>query len=74
MAGTLTGLLGERGGLALAILRHSDHADVVVDARFQSVDCIMTSGWQDKLFRDGDALASGNHYDLVTSNGCGVEW
>lgn len=69
----LTGLLGERGGFALAVLRHSDHTDVIVDARLQSVDGIMTSRWQNQVFKDGHALPGSHHRDPVTGDGCGVE-
>ncbi len=69
----LTGLLGECGGLALAIFRHSDHTNVIVDTRFQSVDSIMTTRWQNHVFKDGYTLAGCHNRDPVTSDGCGVE-
>lgn len=69
----LTGLLGDCGGLALAILRHSDHTNVIVDTRFQSVNSIMTSRWQNHVFKDGYTLAGCHYRDPVTSDGCGVE-
>lgn len=69
----LTGLLSEGGGLALAVLRHSDHTDVVVDTRLQSVDSVLTSRGQNKVLKDGYALARCHHRDPVTGDGCGVE-
>lgn len=69
----LTGLLSERGGLALAILRQSGNADVVVDARFQSVDRVLTGCGQHLVFKDRHALAGCNYSDPVTSDGFGVE-
>ena len=66
-------MLSERGGFALAILRHSGHTNVIVDARFQSMHSIMTSCWQHRVYKDGQALAGCHHRDLVTSDGCGVE-
>lgn len=70
---SLTSLLSDRGGLALAILRHSDHADVVVDTGLKSVNGVLASCWQDKVLKDGHALARCRNRDPVTSDGCGVE-
>lgn len=70
----LTGVLSDCGGLALAILRHGDHADVVVDAGFQSVDSVMASCWQNRVFEDGYGLTGCHHRDPVTGDGRGVEW
>lgn len=70
---TLTGLLSECGGFALAILRHGDDADVIVNARFQSVDCVMTRRGLHHVFKDGYTLASCNHGDPVASDGGGVD-
>lgn len=69
----LTGLLGDRGAFALAVFRHSGHTKVIVDARFQSVDSIMTSCWQHQVFKDGHALSGCHYSDLITGDGCGVE-
>lgn len=69
----LAGVLSDDDGFALAVLRHSDHADVIVDARLQSVDSILTSRWQNNVFEDGHALAGRYHHDPVTGDGCGVE-
>lgn len=70
---SLTGLLSERGGLALAILRQSGNADVIVDAWFQSVDRVLTSCGQHLVFKDRYALAGCNYSDPVASDGFGVE-
>lgn len=69
----LTGLLSDCGGLALAILRHSDHTNLIIDTRFQPVDSILTSRWHNHVFKDGHTLAGCHHSDPVTSDGCGVE-
>lgn len=69
----LTGLLSECGGFTLAILRHSDHTNVVVDTRLQSIDGVMTSRWHHQVLKDGHALTGCHHCDPVTSDGCGVE-
>lgn len=69
----LTGLLSECGRLALAVLRHSDHTNVIVDARLQPVDRILASRRQNHVFKDGHALAGRHHRDPVTGDGCGVE-
>lgn len=68
----LTGLLGERGGFALAALRHGDHADVVVDAGLQSVDRVMAGGRMHHVLKDGHALAGGHHRDPVAGDGRGA--
>lgn len=69
----LTGLLGECGGLAFAILRHSDDTNVVVDARLQPVDRIVAGRRQNYVFKDWYALSGCHHRDPVSSDGCGVE-
>lgn len=69
----LTGLLGDGGGLTLAVFRHRNHSDVVVDARLQPVDCVFTSVWQDKVLKNGYALPGCHHCDSVAGDGGGVE-
>lgn len=69
----LTCLLSEGGGLALAVFRHGDHADVVVDARLQAVHGVLAGRGQDKVLGDGDALAHRRDGDLVARDGGGVE-
>lgn len=69
----LTCLLGEGGGLALAVVRHRDHADVVVDAGLQAVQGVLAGRRQDKVLEDGHALAGRRHGDPVAGDGGGVE-
>lgn len=72
--GNLTGLLSNGGGLALAILRHGNHTDVIIDTRLQPIDGVMASCRQDDVLKDGYALACSQHGDPVTGDGCGVDW
>lgn len=69
----LTCLLSEGGGLALAVVRHRDHADVVVDARLQAVHGVLAGRGQDKVLEEGNALTSRCDRDLVACDGGGVE-
>lgn len=69
----LTGLLGDCGGLALAVLRHRDHADVIVDTGLQPLDGVLAGGCRDHVFEDGHALSGSDHRDAVTGDGRGVE-
>lgn len=69
----LTCLLSEGGGLALAGVRHRDHADVVVDARLQAVHGVLAGRRLDKVLEEGNALAGRCDGDLVARDGGGVE-
>lgn len=69
----LTCLLGEGGRLALAVVCHRDHTDVVVDARLQAVHGVLAGRRQDKVLRDGNTLTSRCDGDLVARDGGGVE-
>lgn len=69
----LTGLLSDGGWLALAIFRHSDHTDVIVNTRLQSIHSVFTSGWQNKVLKEWYTVPCHDHRDLVTGDGCGVE-
>lgn len=72
--GNLTGLLSNGGGLALAILCHGNHTDVIIDTRLQPIDGVMASCRKDKVLKDGYTLACSHHRDPVTGDGCGVDW
>lgn len=69
----LTGLLGDGGGLTLAVFSHGNHSDVIVDARLQPINSVFTGGWQDKVLKNWYALARCHHRDPVAGDGGGVE-
>lgn len=69
----LTCLLSENDWFALAAFRDGGHTDVIVDARFQSVHRVITSGGIDHVFKNRDALTRSSHHDLVTCDNWGAE-
>lgn len=69
----LTCLLGVGGGLALAVVRHRDHADVVVDAGLKAVHGVLAGSRLDKVLEDGHALTGRGDGDPVAGDGGGVE-
>lgn len=69
----LTCLLSEGSGFALAVVRHRDHADVVVDAGLQAVHGVLAGRRLDKVLEDGDALTGRRDGDPVAGDGGGVE-
>lgn len=72
-AADLTCLVSEGGGLALAVLRYGDHTNLIVDARLQSVNGVVTRTRRDRVLKNGEALSGGHHHDLVPGDGRGVE-
>ena len=61
----LTSLLGQRGRLALAALRHRDNRDVVIDAGLQAVDGVVAGGGLHHVLEDGNAVARRYHGDAI---------
>lgn len=69
---THTCVLCDGGGLAFAIVSYCEDADVIIDARLQTIHGVGIPGRLHKVLEDGYTVARSHHRNVVTSNSSGV--
>lgn len=67
-----TSLLCQSGRGALSAINECDYTDVVINARLQACDCVVSYWGVHKIFKNRDTFSCRNYCDAVPNNGGGI--